>query len=143
MNFRAISLGLAFALAIFPAHAGQGIAVQPIYLYRSAAPMQFLSATQLASAVGLASATLAAGVVGTPGIPTTAPGPLIIEMIIENGSVRYTDDGLTTPTASVGNLVVVSAGASLPFQYAGPLNNFKIILSSGSPAITINYYYAN
>jgi hypothetical protein len=139
---RLVLLILAFTLVLAPAYAGQGIAVQPIYLYRSAGPMQFLSATQLASAVGLSAATLASGTVGTAGIPSP-PSPLIAEICVETAGIRYTDDGVTTPTASVGIPVVGTSSAPSCFQYAGPLSAFKVILISGSPTMDISYYYAN
>lgn len=130
------------ALATLPARAGQGIAVQPIYLYRSAGPMQFLSATQLASVVGLSAATLATGTAGTAGIPSP-PSPLITEICVETAGIRYTDDGATTPTANVGIPVVGTSSSPSCFQYAGPLSSFKAILISGSPTMDISYYYAN
>jgi hypothetical protein len=128
---RVIFLALILTLALSPARAGQGIPVQPIYLYRSAGTMQFLSATQLASAIGL------------PGIPTTAPSSIIAEICVETAGIRYTDDGATTPTASVGIPVVGTSSAPSCFQYAGPLSAFKAILISGSPTMDISYYYAN
>ena len=74
------------------------------------------SAVQLASAIGL------------PGIPTTARGAMIAEICVETAGVRYTDDGVTTPTASVGIPVVPSSTTPTCFQYAGPLSSFKVIL---------------
>lgn len=132
MNRRAILASAFVAMAaLSPAHAGQGIAVQPIYLYASAGPMQALSAGQLASAVGL------------PGIPTTSRGAMIAEICVETAGIRYTDDGTTTPTASVGIPVVPTSTTPTCFQYAGPLSAFKAILISGSPTMDIAYYYAN
>lgn len=132
MNLRAAILAaIAIAAAFSPARAGQGIAVQPIYLYASAGPMQALSAAQLASAIGL------------PGIPTTAKGAMIAEICVETAGIRYTDDGVTTPTASVGIPVVPASTQPTCFQYAGPLSAFKAILISGSPTMDIAYYYAN
>lgn len=132
MNLRAATLAaLALAAALSPARAGQGIAVQPIYLYASAGPMQALSAAQLAAAIGL------------PGIPTTAKGAMIAEICVETAGIRYTDDGTTTPTASVGIPVVPTSTTPTCFQYAGPLSSFKAILISGSPTMDIAYYYAN
>ena len=128
---KAVLAVLALVCAPSPARAGQGIAVQPIYLYASAGPMQALSASQLASAVGL------------PAIPTTAKSALIAEICVETAGVRYTDDGLTTPTASVGIPVVPTSTQPSCFPYAGPLSNLKFILISGSPTMDISYYYAN
>ena len=124
-------VAITLTLAISAARAGQGIAVQPIYLYASAGPMQALSAAQLASAIGL------------PGIPTTARGAMIAEICVETAGIRYTDDNLTTPTASVGIPVVPSSTTPTCFQYAGPLSAFKVILISGAPTMDIAYYYAN
>lgn len=132
MNRRAILASAFVALAAFsPAIAYQGIGVSPLYLYLSAGQMQFLSAAQLAAPVGL------------PGIPTTAKSALLAWICVETASIRYTDDGLTTPTASVGNPVVATSTTPFCFPYAGPMNNFKVILSSGSPTMDISYYYAN
>lgn len=132
MNLRkAILAALTCALALTPAIAYQGIGVSPLYLYLSAGPMQFLSAAQLASPMGL------------PGIPTTSKSALLAWICVETASVRYTDDGVTTPTSSVGNPVVATATTPFCFPYAGPMNNFKVILSSGSPTMDISYYYAN
>lgn len=128
---KAVLAVLALVCVLSPARAGQGIAVQPIYLYASAGPMQALSAGQLASAVGL------------PGIPTTSRGAMIAEICVETAGIRYTDDGTTTPTASVGIPVVPTSTTPSCFQYAGPLSAFKAILISGSPTMDIAYYYAN
>ena len=131
MNRRARLAALTLALALSPAAAQQGQKVVPVYLYASAGPMQALSAVQLASAIGL------------PGIPTTARGAMIAEICVETAGVRYTDDGVTTPTASVGIPVVPSSTTPTCFQYAGPLSSFKVILISGSPTMDIAYYYQN
>jgi hypothetical protein len=129
---KSIAAALALALAFPPgAFAGQGIAVQPIYLYRSAGPMQFLNATQLGSAVNL------------PSVPTTAPSALIAEICVETAGVRYRDDGVA-PTASVGMPVVATSSAPACFQYAGPLSAIQFIaISGGSPTMDVAYYYAN
>ena len=131
MNHRAVLAAIALTLALSPASAQQAIKVQPIYLYASAGPMQALSASQLASAVGL------------PGIPTTARGAMIAEICVETAGIRYTDDGKTTPTAAVGIPVVATSSTPTCFQYAGPLSSFQAILISGSPTMDIAYYYAN
>ena len=51
-------------------------------------------------------------------------------------AVRYTDDGVTTPTASVGIRLPVGIA---PFLYQGNMGNFKAILESGTPTLDIMY----
>jgi hypothetical protein len=51
-------------------------------------------------------------------------------------AVRYTDDGNTTPTATIG--MRLPAGIA-PFLYQGNLANFKAILESGTPTLDITY----
>ena len=51
-------------------------------------------------------------------------------------AVRYTDDGATTPTATVG--VRLPSGIA-PFLYQGSLANFRAILESGTPTLDISY----
>lgn len=96
----------------------------PIYLYKSAGPMQFLSAGQLATAQNL------------PNIPATAT---VAEICVETAAVRYRDDG-NSPSASVGVPVVGTSSAPFCFQYAGPLSAFQVILATGAPTIDIAYY---
>ena len=100
--------------------------VAPIYLYNSAGPTQSISASTLASATSLT-------------VPSNAT---IAEICIETAGVRYLDDG-NTPTASVGLPAVATSLAPYCFQYAGPLGSIKFIAISGSPTMTVSYYYAN
>ena len=51
-------------------------------------------------------------------------------------AVRYTDDGVTTPTAAIGIRLPVGVA---PFLYQGNLANFKAILESGTPTLDIMY----
>jgi hypothetical protein len=51
-------------------------------------------------------------------------------------AVRYTDDGVTTPTAAIGIRLPVGIA---PFLYQGNLGAFKAILESGAPTLDIMY----
>jgi hypothetical protein len=59
--------------------------------------------------------------------------PVIAEICVSTAPVRYTSDGITTPTSSVG--VPVAAGACFPF--AGPILQMQFIAVSGSPVLDI------
>lgn len=64
----------------------------------------------------------------------------IAEICVENGAIRYRDDG-TAPTASVG-IQVASSSATTPFcfQYSGPLPALQMINSTGTPSVFVAYY---
>lgn len=56
------------------------------------------------------------------------------QICVEGAAARYTDDGVTTPSASVG--LPWAAGVCAP--YGGPLGLFKII--GASATIDASYY---
>lgn len=56
---------------------------------------------------------------------------------IEGGSVRYSHDGQTNPSATVGHLL--PAGTFEPFVGATILANLKFFPASGSPIINASY----
>lgn len=58
---------------------------------------------------------------------------------VEAQPLRYTEDGVTTPTASVGTLCVAETRFELESRQA--ILNFKAIRSGGTDsAISVNYY---
>jgi hypothetical protein len=69
-------------------------------------------------------------------------GSLGAQMCNEGTALRYTDDGTTTPTASVG-MPIAAGSATNPycFSYFGPLANFKVIqqASGGGPLDVLLY----
>jgi hypothetical protein len=73
--------------------------------------------------------------------PLTVPGAAkIAEICVENGAIRYRDDG-TAPTAAVGIQVSSSAATSpVCFQYSGPLSAMQMINSTGTPGVFVAYY---
>ena len=74
--------------------------VAPIFIYKSTGAFQALTAGNLASAVGV----------------TYYAGTTVLEICVEGtGGVRYTDDGTTTPTGSVG-MLIAAPSASIPFS---------------------------
>src|SRR5437879_2661802 len=87
---------------------------------------QQLTAVNLGSAIGLTPVKQA----GTGQAPNAA------YMTASATAVRYTDDGSTTPTASIGMRLPVGIA---PFLYQGNLANFKAILESGTPTLDVTY----
>jgi len=79
-------------------------------------------------------ATLAASTALTR--PAGSPGYAIIQCEGAGTSVRWTDDGVTTPTAAVGCLLL--GGQEL--DYSGDLSMLRFILSVGVPILNISYY---
>lgn len=79
----------------------------------------------------------------TPVADTTAqpltppPGATYAVVCVEGTSHRYTWDGTTTPTASVGALI--SAGSCVPFQGAEVIQAVKIIAVSAGGTFTVSY----
>lgn len=78
--------------------------------------------TALASAVGLAS------------IPA---GANVAILQAETHAVRYTDDGKTTPTTTVGMLLNTT---DPPYVYMGNLAAMEVIASAGGAILNISYY---
>lgn len=90
---------------------------------------QQLSAANLASAVGLTPVAQA----GTGAKPNAAL------MTVSATAIRFTEDGTTTPTATVGLRLPVGIP---PWLYEGPLDKFQAILESGTPTLDIVYIIA-
>ena len=86
-----------------------------------------LSATQLTGVVGLSSCS--------SGIPA---GATAVALQAKTANVRYTDDGKTTPTATVGMQII---SAQLPIYYPGTLSNLRFIAATGgSPILDVLFY---
>lgn len=68
----------------------------------------------------------------------TVPGTAAqCQVTVEGADVRYTYDGVTTPTATTGFLAM--AGALLNFSGATLLSNLKFIAVGGSPTLNVQY----
>lgn len=83
-----------------------------------------LSATQLASAIGLQS------------IPA---GCECVWLQAETANVRWRMDG-TNPATAVGMLLVASA---VPTVIVGKLADLKFVAASGSPLLNVTYWGSN
>lgn len=90
---------------------------------------QQLTAANLAASIGLTPVAQA----GTGIQPNAAL------MSVSATAVRFTTDGTTTPTATVGMRLPVGIA---PWLYEGPLDKFKAILESGTPTLDIWYVVA-
>lgn len=71
---------------------------------------------------------------------TVPSGAKSCDITVEGQSIRYTDDGVTTPTASVGMLV--NAGTTLE-NYTGPLSQLRLIRVASGAAATVSFYKAS
>lgn len=60
-------------------------------------------------------------------------------MTVSATAVRFTSDGTTTPTATVGMRLPVGIA---PWLYEGPLDKFRAILESGTPTLDVTYVVA-
>ncbi len=87
---------------------------------------QQLTASNLGSAIGLTPVKNA----------QTGQLPNAAIMTASATAVRYTDDGVTAPTASVGIRLPVGIA---PFLYQGNLGAFKAMLESGTPTLDVTY----
>lgn len=67
---------------------------------------------------------------------TVPAGTTVAEICVETQAARYTDDNLTTPTATVGIPVL----ANTCFQYAGAMSQFKIIAQAAGATMDVSYY---
>ena len=101
--------------------------VAPIYIYSSAGAGQMGLSVTSGAAVGLT--------------PPAGAKATIAEICVENGQVRYRDDG-TAPTASLGIPVTPNLASSIPtcFQYAGPLGSIQFIATSATATLNVLYY---
>lgn len=91
---------------------------------------QQLTAANLAAAFPLTPVAQA----GTGILPNAAI------MTVSATAVRFTCDGTTTPTATVGSRLPVGIA---PWLYEGPLDKFKAILESGTPTLDVWYVVAS
>lgn len=104
--------------------------MQPTILQQSLGYVQF-GAGKFSSGATLASVTPSAGFKTTAGIPD---GTTQIVVYDETATMRWTDDGLTTPTTTLGN--PVTAGQALVFT-----SNFPNLQFCGASAvINVTYY---
>ncbi len=76
------------------------------------------------------------GVVSSTAL-TIPTGALQAQVCAETQSVRYTWDGTTTPTASVGTLLV--AGQCIPFSGATLLANLRFIQTAATATLDVQY----
>ena len=106
-------------LALVPTAAMAQFAVAP-YGYIPLGPMQ--SGVALTVATGLT-------------VPAQAT---MASICAETNAVRYTTDGVTTPTAAVGVLIPVSTCITL--TGAQTLAQFKAIQTVASATLTANYF---
>lgn len=98
----------------------------PVEVFATVAgPMKPLGYVQLKDADITAAANL-----------TVPAGATIIEFITEAQAVRYTDDGTTTPTATVGMPVAVGT----LFRYSGDLTAIKFIRQAAGAILNISFY---
>jgi hypothetical protein len=58
---------------------------------------------------------------------------------VETDSIRYTIDGSTTPTDSVGHLV--TAGQSISIKNVVAIQNFKMIRVTTDASVKITYFF--
>jgi hypothetical protein len=85
----------------------------------------------------LTAANLAASFALTPvNQAGTGQKPNAAYMTASATAVRYTDDGTTVPTASIGMRLPVGIA---PFLYQGNLAAFRAILESGTPTLDVTY----
>lgn len=82
-------------------------------------------------------ASLAAAIV-----PTIPDGTRTVWITVDSAPVRFTMDGETTPTSTVG-LRLVQNLAPLVINNATAINNLQFILESGSPNIQLAYFGAS
>lgn len=88
----------------------------------------------------LTAANLAASIGLTPvAQPGTGIQPNAALMSVSATAIRFTNDGSTTPTATVGMRLPVGIA---PWLYEGPLDKFRAILESGAPTLDIIYVLA-
>jgi hypothetical protein len=87
------------------------------------------SATKLSACAGAWNA-------GVGGIP---PGANAVVIRVDTQAARYTDDGVVTPTSSVGNPILV---ADPPLYYQGTLPNLQFIQQTAGAKVDILFYKA-
>lgn len=79
-----------------------------------------------------------AGLAVTTSTALTIPiGALQAVVSVEGNSVRYTYDGTTAPTASVGHLL--TSGQFIQFSGATTLANLRFIQTAATATLTVSY----
>lgn len=66
-------------------------------------------------------------------IPT---GSTIVAIDVTGGVVRFTTDGTTAPTTTIGRRLLQDA----TMEYSGDLTKFQVILESGSPILNLSFF---
>jgi hypothetical protein len=69
--------------------------------------------------------------------PPTGKSVYHITLQAVGGNVRFTDDGTTNPTATVGQILY---DGHPPFKYDGDFTNLKFFAQSGTPVLWVFYY---
>lgn len=61
----------------------------------------------------------------------------------DGANCRYTEDGVTTPTAAIGLILYDGSGGNEPIivGHANPLANVKVIKAAGSPKVSVQFGY--
>lgn len=122
-----IAIALAAVLAV-------ACSISPV-LAQGAVPNQFVvplgycQITSLSSAAPLTTASCSTGSV--PAVATMAA------IRAEGAAVRYTDDGATTPTASVGQPILTT---DPPLLYTGTLAKLQFIQELSSAMVDVLFY---
>jgi hypothetical protein len=122
-----IKIALAAAL-------GVAASISPV-LAQGAVPNQFVvpagycQITSLSSAAPLTSANCTTG--------SVPAGATMAAIRCEGAAVRFTDDGATTPTASVGQPILTT---DPPLFYTGTLANLQFIQESSSGKVDVLFY---
>lgn len=83
--------------------------------------------------------TLSAANLAAAYAPTIPDGTREMWVQADTNNVRYTLDGTTTPTASVGMIVIAGAHQPLVIRGSMSMKNARFILESGSPKLNIMY----
>jgi hypothetical protein len=70
---------------------------------------------------------------------TVPNGARVAQICVEVNAVRYTEDGLTNPSATFGQPV---SGANFPvcFPYSGPLVNLRFSIVTAPAVLSVSYY---
>lgn len=86
--------------------------------------------------------TIAAAALASAASPTVPAGTRTVLITVDSAPVRFTMDGSTAPTATVG-LRLVQNLAPLVLNNAHAINNLSFILESGSPNVQLAYFGSN
>lgn len=83
--------------------------------------------TSLAAAAKLITANCTTGKVPS--------SPVLAEICVSGAAIRYTSDGSTTPTASIGIPAAIGC-----FAFAGPIANLNIIQQAASATVDFEFF---